>query len=29
MNTRQELMDAFKDFQEGKMGQLVDQPERL
>ena len=23
MNTRQELMDAFKDFQEGKMGQLV------
>ncbi len=29
MNTRQELMDAFKDFQEGKMGQLVDQPERV
>ena len=29
MNTRQELMDAFKDFQEGKMGQLVDQPERI
>jgi hypothetical protein len=23
MNTRQELMEAFKDFQEGKMGQLV------
>ena len=23
MNTQQELMDAFKDFQEGKMGQLV------
>ena len=23
MNTRQELMDAYKDFQEGKMGQLV------
>ena len=24
-----QLMDAFKDFQEGKMGQLVDQPERV
>jgi hypothetical protein len=23
MNTRQELMEAFRDFQEGKMGQLV------
>jgi len=23
MNTRQELMEAFKDFQAGKMGQLV------
>jgi hypothetical protein len=29
MNPRQELMDAFKDFQEGKMGQLVDQPEQF
>ena len=24
MNTRQELMEAFRDFQAGKMGQLVD-----
>ncbi|MEC8189271.1 MAG: pirin-like C-terminal cupin domain-containing protein [SAR324 cluster bacterium] len=29
MNTRQELIEAFKDFQEGKMGQLVDHPEQF